>query len=471
MRASAATAAATIPVAVGTGALLGKSELSDELLLVCGISLFLLLPLVVRRDRVAGIEPVVWLGIALAAMFVARPIAIWATGDYVLRGRIDIRDSLREGLLVALTGVAAFAVGYGLVVGRVCASRIPRLPALPPPSTITLYAAILLAAGLGAYAVGAVLAGGTPLALVSGQLTQGGGTDVAYLYLAPFVAIPAALLFMSAGFQANDRRLIILAVALCALMVLLLAPAGQRLWLLLSVSSIGLYPYLSGRWHPSRTLVLIVAVVAFVGLTMLRDLHPGDGAAELGATAVENLADPTAAVKVVFTGPDTEMLDGLAAETAIIPSIYPHRPGGSITTLLAQPIPRIFWPDKPRPLDDDLSDQLFRTNLRGGAQNAQVATSIMSNFYLDSGLIGVAVGMLMVGVASRALWEYFRLHSRDDSVILLYAVSLPLLTVAMRGSLAITLGRALFVVGPLLFAALVLQPRGTRLKAPDVVER
>ena len=122
-------------------------------------------------------------------------------------------------------------------------------------------------------------------------------------------------------------------------------------------------------------------------------------------------------------------------------------PLSSLTSLLFHPIPRELLPDKPSPVDGQVNTLLF-PDLQPG--QASVAHSVVGNFYYDSGMVGVALGMLAVGAGLRLLYAYYRAHPDNDQVRLVYASSLPLVIVLFRGNLPDTFARSLFTVVPLI---------------------
>jgi hypothetical protein len=75
--------------------------------------------------------------------------------------------------------------------------------------------------------------------------------------------------------------------------------------------------------------------------------------------------------------------------------------------------------------------------------------------YFDLGYLGIALGMALVGVGTRALSTYFRRDRDPGFTVLLYALTLPLLLLLMRGNFPDTMSRGLFLLGPVILAGLV----------------
>jgi hypothetical protein len=109
------------------------------------------------------------------------------------------------------------------------------------------------------------------------------------------------------------------------------------------------------------------------------------------------------------------------------------------------------WPEKPRQGEDYVNDYYFADSyyVIGGAGTTY---SALGGFYYDSGTAGVVIGMFLVGAALRALWSYYRHNATNESVMLIFAASLPLVLRVMREQPQGALALGLFVVVPLILA-------------------
>ena len=252
----------------------------------------------------------------------------------------------------------------------------------------------------------------------------------------------------------------LLVIAMMVLgLALLLAPASQRLWLLLLMAPFVVYPMLRSGYRPRLALVAAAALIVVPAVVAMRDLQPGQGL-DVWLSAMEQTASDPVETYVEFAGgPDTEMFDGLALGMQVVPAHLDFQPLTSITSLLFHPIPRELWRDKPSTVDGQVNLLLF-PELQPGA--ATVAHSVVGNFYYDSGMVGVALGMLAIGVGMRLLYGYYLAHADNDQIRVAYASVLPLVIVLFRGNLPDTLARALFTVGPLL---LVFAVTGVKTRA------
>lgn len=403
------------------------------------------------RERFDIASPILWALAALALVFVVRPVVDMSSG-YAFRGSYDLTPQFDLALTAGLVAITACVIGYALPFGVAWAERTPALPSRVDPAVTTIFAFVLCGGGAAAYAIYAARAGGSFLDLAGQGFIASMTVSTAYLYLAPFVAFPAMLLLLQRALEGRSVWPVPVIALLVTSFALVLAPAGQRLWLMLLVAPFLIYPVLRTGYRPGPVLVVGLAAIAVPITVSMRDLLPGQGFTYWVESIQKIVANPLNAYYQFAAGPDTEMFDGLALGMQEVPAHLPFQPFSSLTSLIFHPIPREFWAEKPTTLDGVVDVMLF-TDLQSGA--ASVAHSVVGNFFYDSGLIGVAIGMLTVGVALRYLFAYYRANAGNDQVRLAYASSLPLVIVLFRGNLPDTLARALFTVGPLILVALI----------------
>jgi len=159
-------------------------------------------------------------------------------------------------------------------------------------------------------------------------------------------------------------------------------------------------------------------------------------------------SDPAERTAEMFSGGDDDMFDALANEVSIVPDTVPFMPGGTILDIGTRMIPRPLWPDKPAEVNGVIVSTLWPE--RSQHTRAMPATSIVGPFYADSGIIGVSIGMIALGIAIAALWKWYQRYSTSTYATLLMAMCLPYVVILMRGYVADTLARATFTVIPLL---------------------
>ena len=445
-RAFVVLAAAT----VAAGALIAVVDLTVTLVAV--LAGLVTAPLIVRAvgHRFDVFEPIVWANAALFVMFVVHPIAHWAYGSYTFRG-LDIEGALGGGLAVAVAGTAAIQLGYSSGVARAIAGRLPSASTeLHDTRAASAYSLGLLALGTAGYIA----------------FPEVGMAASAYLYYLPMLAIPGALLLLAIGLRAGDATSLLVGILAVAVGFVILGPSGQRAWLLVLLAPVVVYGvYLRREARPGVLPILIATLIAIPFLTAARDLTPGQSLGDLVGALGHATGDTPQAVRDLVLGPDTEMLDGLALEVQVVPRDLPYHPGNSLTSLIAQPIPRALWPDKPRQAEELLNEWFFGS-VGYVAGSPGVAFSIFGGLYFDDGLISVLLGGLACGVLVRISWEWYRKQTGSLIAGLQLAAAMPFTVILMRGNIADTLSRALFVIVPIFVVGLVTHNVGRRAAVP-----
>jgi len=428
-------------VAAGVLMSLVVSLADPAAILVVAIAGLVVAPLLARagQHRFDIFEPIVWANAALFVMFVIRPVAHWAYDSYLWRG-YDIGQALGGGLAVAAAGTAAIQFGYVIPTGRSIAARLPSV------STEFGHLDAALTYSLGFAVVGIVATVAFPKVALNAS---------AYLYYLPMLVIPGALLLLAIGLRTRSPMAMLVAVLAVSGGFLDFGISGERAWLLALVAPALVYGlYLRRGARPRLVTVLLLLLISFPFLSAARDLHYGDSLADLvGATGSATISAPET-VREFVLGPDTEMLDGLSLEVQAIPRVLPYHPGNSLMSLIAQPIPRALWPDKPRQADD-LLNEFFFGDVGYSVGNAGVAYSLFGGLFYDSGLLGVLLGGLACGFLLRISWEWYGRHAGSPVATLVLATMLPFVVILLRGNTQDTLSRALFVIVPLLVVGFI----------------
>jgi hypothetical protein len=80
--------------------------------------------------------------------------------------------------------------------------------------------------------------------------------------------------------------------------------------------------------------------------------------------------------------------------------------------------------------------------------------SVLGDFYYDSGIIGVIVGMFLLGWFLRQIYERLVWHAQTGLAAVAYAPVPALIVIMLRGDLVLFAGLALYVYLPILAARL-----------------
>lgn len=432
--------------------------------LVLAIATSLTAPLLLRLvyGNFDPFEPLVLANGAMLVIFVLRPIADLTFGS-MPRSHTSINPTFDASLLLALVGATAFQLGYH--------SRIPQrlvrdLPTQSPscylhPGRATKAALLVAAVGVVLYCTFILTSGGLGLllSLLDGRDTSQGPvfqSALGYLYRGQTLLIPATLTFLLLKKQTRQFRFLLMAAGTGLPLVILAGSTGTRLTLLLLLAPAFLFAYLSsdspgGSSRGRRPTVLGVAILAFllvvVGFSLIRLTRTAGDERTIGGTAIELVTAPVSATQQFLTSGDTSMFDSLNAVVAMIPERLPYQHGSLIKDPLIRAAPSALWPGMPRESNAVVMRNMDRE--RFDDANSAAATSIVGYLYYDSGYITVVGGMFSLGIALAILWQVYVRSPAAVTTQLLYAATVPLIIVLIRGTLPATMTHGAFVLIPL----------------------
>jgi hypothetical protein len=441
--------------------------------LVAAIGVVVAAPIAARvlRRRFDPFEPIVLFALAYGAMFVVRPAAMLTDHHLAYDGprtSTDVSGTFSKMLVLALVGAVAFVAAYETSVGRRLASGWRGLGDLATPRVV---AVALVIGGVGVASFVAFLAsssGLSSLSLIFRGRTEELSKDVTgttfYLWYSFFLLVPATLVLVAIGIERRRKLLLLAGFAFGALFLLRTIPLGARIALLPLLGGAFVFFYLRRSRRPSVVVLAVLALVALVGSAFLSDLRGRGTRGESVAQTVVRATRPHRIVAPLVSGPDTEMAPVLAAALAQIPSKLHYTYGRTILgDLVARPIPRALWSDKPEPPRDKLIRSLWPVERKKGGINPEF--SVLLYFFWDFGIPGVVVGMLLFGVGARALFEYFRNYRHSTAAQLLYSLALWFVVIGLRNSPVDTFVQLVFVVFPAWLAVRLSERRGVRFAA------
>lgn len=442
---SVASLAGAIAIACGAGIVTAIAGNGDFLqpCLVAAIAAVLAAPIVGRiaRRDLDPFDPAVWFAAVWALQFVLRPISMLVTGDETLRGRYDVSDGVTPALLLGLVGAIAFQIAYAIARRRaatVPASAGPRRDqhGITPPHFL------IVAFTCGLALLGMVLLAGS--SAVSASTSSG-----AYVYLLPLTATPAILMLLL-RYRAGSRVSLYGALLLLAISIVFSLAYGQRAFVLLPVTAAAIFWYLGrGRRPAWRNIVLAIVALGLPLFTVLEIAREQETVNPIAVLSSPELR-PGPAVGRFVAGDTTSMFLALALQMRTHGTTWDFHPGLEAATIFTRPIPSALWPNKPLSSSEELYATYFPEHY--SINKAGTLFTLVSEFYYDSGVIGVALGMLIVGYVYGLMWRRVRRSAHDPWVWALFAPAFLLSTIAFRGDLSLTFGLSIYVVGPLVAA-------------------
>jgi hypothetical protein len=289
-------------------------------------------------------------------------------------------------------------------------------------------------------------------------------STTAYYYLGPYLTIPASLILFSAWSKRRTLGVAVLLAVTISLWLLLTVRRGDRVFVLALAQPLWFMWYLRRGRRPRLIAILATALVVILATNVLGALRYTETRAQRGVdrTIVAAIDNPGHELTKFITGIDTSMFTVLEIEAhQYALHAVPHYPGTTVTSLLTGWIPRKLFPNKPRAPDALLDIRLFRTI---GGQNS-FATSLFGAAFADYGWPMLVATSIVVGILMRAVWEYF-LRYPGLGMQMFFAAASPLSLILLRGDPADTLGRAVFLVVPLVLCLVLCSRPPLKLASP-----
>lgn len=352
----------------------------------------------------------------------------------------------------ALAALTLFAVAVGIAYrsapGRRLAERAARLGAATDRLDLRFAVAALLGCGLLAHAVVYALIGG-PVAALQNILGQSNlAVPFALLVAAGFPTVAVLLWYVwhPPGSRAT-RMAFVLAVAES---VVFWATTGSR-----THAFAPLFVLFIARHHVRRpwTAPQVAAIVLALTLTAstLLVIRQGTYSQSLGravAAVPQYALDPSA---TLF---DNTTFDDFTAAVNLYGVTVPHGHGAAVTDAVRSFVPRRFDPDRPQGGDIE-----FRRLVLGDSYQGGRPYSVVGELYRDLGWAGIALGGLALGLLVRGLAGLAageRPAPGRRLRIVLLALGLLILYGLLVGTYSIALGDLVEIGIPLALALIVL---------------
>jgi glycosyltransferase involved in cell wall biosynthesis len=435
------------------------ADISPTSFLLIGIILVLMIPMAFRAARgcLDLFEPLVLANIAFGVMFFMRPLAVLITGNTVHLG-YDVLPTFNEALVVALVGIVFFQVGYFFPLGAAWARRLPQPSSFNPKRAVRAGWLFFI---LGALLFGAFLSSAGGIVRILFYLLEGRQpsnndlylSSTGYLYGGISLWVATALIFFASATAGRRRGYIFPFIVVTLLLFVFYGAQGTRSQILPLVLAVPVFWFLWKGRRPKLRTLLVASLIGFALLGWMREVRNVGKREDMLTKLGSALASPPREAVNILTGADADMFDSLANALAVVPEQLPFQHGATVTDILIRIVPRPLWPDKPLESNDALVDTLWPVHY--SHSRSAPAFSLIGPFYADSGIVTVALGMVLIGVLLAMLWCWLQLHQSNVVAQLIYSMGLPFALILMRGSIPSTLALMLFTFFPL---ALLMPP-------------
>ena len=301
--------------------------------------------------------------------------------------------------------------------------------------------------------------GQTP-AVVASRTSEGGlfGIDA----LAYFPLVGALLMWRAAGVGLTGKLAL---VANLVLVIAWFAIAGRKALLFELILALFILRHYLRKRIRGRTFALL-AIPALIVVSLA--FYFKDYGFKTHSIEVQYSNQPVWAAVIDPLVNRSYQFDAVTMILDKTRSVDDYRFGSTFDDLLWFYVPRQWWPDKPVSFGYRFGPEFFP----GANATESYAPSMVGELYLDFGLIGVAGGFYLFGIALRACYESFAIRrSRLSAVV--YAIILFRLTNMVEGPVSTHIEFLLAELTPI--AVLVVTDRiaiqAGQVHAPGAVTR
>jgi oligosaccharide repeat unit polymerase len=423
--------------------------------LVVLLALVTFSPLVVRlvQGKFDPFEPIQILMVVFFLLFVLRPAA--ELGYHINQFlNLDIHNGFDGAATISLIGITCVYAAYATGAGRWLARRLPQLPTTWQTERSVHFALGVLAVGLLLTAAFAAAIGGPGVLFrffLGRTVTDfEAGLTTGYFVFGPILVVPVTFIFLIAFWRRRTLGTGLLFVGCLAASLFVTVPRGDRTNIVaLVLPLLVLYFLLRGKRPRGPAIVLTLLLAIFAMNILLATRHVETRAQNPIVKTIENaLLNPLAQVKEFANGVDLSEFSVLELEYhAYHKQVNPltYSPGSTVAATLAGPLPHSIVGKKPQEALIHVTSYIFPNNNR----RASFGPSMFGDMYGDYGYFTLVIFSLLVGVVTRALWEYFLMYGKSEGVQIVFAASLPMLVIMTRNAIPDVIARSVFFVLPL----------------------
>ncbi len=427
-------------------------------------------PIVVRvaQRRWDPFEPINLMVISLLILFVGRPI-IELNENLQQYPPYNVTPGFIPAMLIGLVGTASMYLGYFSRAGSNLVRRLPALPADWDADRSVRFAAVLLIIGglLGA-AFAAAIGFQNYIDLYGARGYSGAyfHHNSGYFEYGPYVVIPGSLILLTAWRKRRSLGTGILLAACASVALVLTVPRGDRTFILAFLLPIVVMWYLQRRRRPKVLTILVALVVFMIAANVLAaQRHAGSAARRAGIvnTVVSSVTHPGQEVSSFMRGAEPSEFSVLEVEAHEYQVGFLHYwPGSTLASIAAGWIPHQVLHAKPLSPLQHVTWTLFPSTTGGGSYGP----TAFGSMFADYGWVTVVIFSALIGIALRALWEYFRRHADSLGMQLFYAAVLPLIIILFRDDIVTGFAISVFLALPLVICVWVCSRPPRRLLLP-----
>ncbi|MGB9596697.1 MAG: O-antigen polymerase, partial [Candidatus Poribacteria bacterium] len=177
-----------------------------------------------------------------------------------------------------------------------------------------------------------------------------------------------------------------------------------------------LYNYLKHKIGTKMLLIFAFLAILFLQAALLLRESTWRGSFDIYAIEQLNFGRFDKIIKSFLERPN---FDYYASVIALVPNKVPLQMGRTYLSLLAAPIPRKLWKNKPFIHEGSYVRNLISPEETGGRPIGNIGI-----FYLNFHIPGIVIGMFILGLFNSVLYSFLKNNINNRNIILLYSILL-----------------------------------------------
>ena len=409
-----------------------------------------------HKGKLDLFEPLVLSNIALGVMFIGRPLADLITGETIFKG-YNVLNTFNEALFVALVGIVFFQIGYFIPIGYKLALRLPSPPIFHRKNSLLSGFFYVLIGGF-LFSLFLKSSGGFSVIwhLMKGRQLSDNAiflSSTGYFFNGLLMWGASSLIFFALAIITRRRVYLFFFIIPTLTLLVFYGARGSRSMILPLVLALPTFWYLSQDCRPSFKTIALTVLIGLSLLGWMREVRVAGDNRNFKDRLIQALSSPISETAEIISGADAEMFDALASALTVVPEQLAFQPCATITDILIRGVPRTLWTNKPLESNDALVKTLWPTHYRWS--RAAPAFSVIGPFYADSGVLTVAIGMILISSIFSMTWQWLQRYKTFPIAQIVYSMWLPFVIILLRGTVPDTISRMLFLVIPLTFPIII----------------
>lgn len=362
-------------------------------------------------------EPIYFVSLLFIFVFFLRPLQILFDPSVRVRYLPNDLHYIETALIFGAIGLVSFLFGYNLKLGNVLGNKVSVLGNNWNKKRLVLVSFSYTIIGLIAYFFAIHQSGGVGLffeTLRGRRLLSGNWAIASFVQL---VQISSLLLL---AYYFKTRKLLFPALV-CVLLsfVTSLFLGGRSIIIVYLFQPVVIYYYIR-KFRTQKRLSFLVALIIISVFAVLIIVILGSMRVHIAKGGF--LGDISSMPDIFLMGIVQRLIgeftqfDWFAIILYLVPMAVPYHNGSTFLQFFYMFIPRAFWAEKPLPIAYTVNQMFTQSPNPSGTP-----FTILGELYLNFGILGIILGMILFGLFFKSIYCYFKNNNRNLASIIIYS--------------------------------------------------